>query len=38
MEKNKKTMATGIAQRNCTALFTLLSLRKNDISKMERKI
>ena len=29
----KKSMATGIAQKSCTALFPLWSLRKNDISK-----
>ena len=28
-------MATGIAQKNCTALFPLWSLRKNDISKIK---
>ena len=29
----KKSVATGIAQKSCTALFPLWSLRKNDISK-----
>ena len=28
-------MATGIAQKSCTALFPLRSLRKNDIQKMK---
>ena len=28
-------MATGIAQKSCTALFPLQSLRKNDISKIK---
>ena len=28
-------MATGIAQKNYTALFPLWSLRKNDISKIK---
>ena len=31
-------MATGIAQKSCTALFPLWSLRKTNISKMKRKI
>ena len=31
-------MATGIAQKSCTALFPFWSLRKNDISKMKKKI
>ena len=30
-------MATGIAQKSCTALFPFWSLRKNDISKMKKK-
>ena len=30
-------MATGIAQKNCIALFPLLFLRKNDKSIMKRK-
>ena len=30
-------MATGIAQKSCTALFPLWSLKKNDISKMKKK-
>ena len=38
MKNNKKSMATGIAQKRCTALFPLWSLRKNDVSKMKRKI
>ena len=33
----KKSMATGITQKSCTALFPLLSIRKNDISKMKIK-
>ena len=33
----KKSMVTGIAQKSCTALFPLWSLRKNDISKMKKK-
>ena len=33
----KKSMVTGIAQKSCTALFPLRSLRKNDISKMKKK-
>ena len=34
----KKFMATGIAQKSCTALFLLWSLRKNDISKNKKYI
>ena len=30
-------MAIGIAQKSCTALFPLWSLKKNDISKMKKK-
>ena len=30
-------MATGIAQKSCTALFPMWSLRKNYISKMKKK-
>ena len=30
-------MATGIAQKSCTALFPLWSLRKIDILKMKKK-
>ena len=33
----KKSMAIGTAQKICTSLFQLWSLRKNDISKMKRK-
>ena len=29
-------MATGIAQKSCTALFPMWSLRKNYISKMKK--
>ena len=29
-------MTTGIAQKSCTDLFPLLSLRKNDISKIKK--
>ena len=31
-------MATGIAQKSCTALFPLCSLRKNVISKIKKYI
>ena len=31
-------MTTGIAQKSCTTLFPFWSLRKNDISKMKKKI
>ena len=31
-------MATGIAQKSCTALFPLWSLRKNDISKNKKSL
>ena len=31
-------MATGIAQKSCTALFPLRSLRKNDVLKILKKI
>ena len=34
----KKSVATGIAQKNCTASFPLWSLRKNDISKNKKYI
>ena len=34
----KKSMATGITPKSCTALFPLWSLRKNDISKMKKYI
>ena len=34
----KKSMATGITPKCCTALFPLWSLRKNDISKMKKYI
>ena len=34
----QNSMVRGIAQKSCTALFPLWSLRKNDISKMKRKI
>ena len=30
-------MVTGIEQKSCTALFTLWSLRKDDIPKMKKK-
>ena len=33
----KKSMTTGIAQKRCTALFPLWSLRKNDIRKSKKK-
>ena len=34
----KKSMATGITQKSCTALLPLWSLRKNDISKIKKNI
>ena len=34
----KKSMATGIAQKNCTTLFPLWSLRKNGILKNKKYI
>lgn len=33
----EKSMATGIAHKSYTALFSLWSLRKNDVSKMKKK-
>ena len=33
----KKSMATGIVQKSCTALFLLWSLKKNNISKTKKK-
>ena len=34
----KKSMAIGISQESCTALFPLCSFRKNDISKIKKYI
>ena len=31
----KKSLATGMVQKSCTALFPLWSLRKNDLPKMK---